>query len=184
MPIKVCPQCGRKFKRTPSYFAKYPNAVCDQRCYSALRTGVPLVDHEKVFWEKVEKSDGCWIWKGCINSSGRGTLSVLADHWLASRYAWFLTNGPIPQGKLVCHHCDNGLCVRPSHLFLGTTKTNREDAARKKRLRYTPQKLTRGMAELIRQIYKGGDWTYPMLAVQFNVSKTHISSIIRGRYWK
>lgn len=32
---------------------------------------------------------------------------------------------------LVCHDCDNKLCVRPDHLFVGTQSDNMQDWTRK-----------------------------------------------------
>lgn len=49
--------------------------------------------------------------------------------------AWMLFRGEIPEGMLICHHCDNTLCVNPDHLFVGTHKTNSDDKYRKGRAR-------------------------------------------------
>lgn len=46
-----------------------------------------------------------------------------------------LINGPIRDGLYVLHKCDNRLCVRVDHLFLGTQKENLADMRSKGRSR-------------------------------------------------
>lgn len=53
----------------------------------------------------------------------------------AHRAAWIRAHGPIPKGLVVCHKCDNGLCVNIDHLFLGTMKDNMQDCSRKGRIK-------------------------------------------------
>jgi len=53
----------------------------------------------------------------------------------AHRLAWRLSRGEIPYGMQVLHKCDNGLCINPDHLFLGTQKDNVDDCIRKGRFR-------------------------------------------------
>jgi hypothetical protein len=44
-------------------------------------------------------------------------------------------NGRVPAGLRVLHRCDVGMCVNPSHLFIGTAKDNTADMIAKGRFR-------------------------------------------------
>ncbi len=86
------------------------------------------------FWVCVERSGDCWNWTGDA-PGGYGYLwlpgvSGRLRETAAHRLAWMLSSGyRIPSGRLICHHCDNPLCVRPSHLYCGTRKDNRRDTS-------------------------------------------------------
>lgn len=85
------------------------------------------------FWDKVNKTDDCWLWTAGT-SSGYGTIRGLDQKSVgAHRLSWELAHGPIPDDLQVLHECDNKLCVRPSHLFLGTQLDNMRDMVAKGR---------------------------------------------------
>ena len=88
---------------------------------------------EEMFWSKVNKTLGCWIWKGYVTKGGYGTLTVNSITTFAHRFSWELHNGPIPYGLYVLHKCDNPSCVNPSHLYLGTQADNLVDMVQRNR---------------------------------------------------
>lgn len=77
------------------------------------------------FWDRVEKTDTCWLWTGPLKPTGYGTqVSVRGVLYSPHRYAWIETNGSIPDGLQIDHKCRNRRCVRPSHLRVVNQRTN------------------------------------------------------------
>lgn len=119
------------------------------------------------FWQRVQKSDGCWLWRGVVSNGGYGTMGVkgLGRPVAAHRISYVLhTKATLPPGMCVLHRCDNRLCVNPAHLFLGTHDDNMLDMVAKGRAaRRTKDVCLRGhdrvpgggqCAECVRERYR------------------------------
>ncbi len=86
------------------------------------------------FWSRVTKTDTCWIWQGKPQiNTGYGRMFFNHKEHLAHRLAYMIQYQIDPFPYDVLHTCDNPLCVKKEHLFLGNAKTNAEDRQNKLR---------------------------------------------------
>lgn len=132
-------------------------------------------------------SSGCWEWAGARDNrqGGYGTLAVGTGRpMVASRAAHLAWVGPIPEGEVVCHECDNPPCINPDHLFLGDRAANNADMATKKRSangqRKSNHKLSDPEVAEIRARYGAGGISQKALAAEYGVCQQLVSSIVRG----
>jgi hypothetical protein len=156
------------------------------------------------FLAKVKKGEGdsCWNWTGSKSGSGYGQF------WFDGKLIpahWFLLETK-PTGKQeACHACDNRLCVRPDHIFLGSHRDNMMDmiskgrhnvealskncrimllARKTKKGKELPQsKVTNEIALEIRLARKEYG-VLERLSQKFGISKATVSDIRNGRTWK
>jgi hypothetical protein len=80
-----------------------------------------------------EPNTGCWLWLGHMHRGGYGQLTRNNRTLKAHRVAYEDAHGLIPDGALVCHHCDTPLCVNPEHLYVGTWQSNMDDRVKRGR---------------------------------------------------
>lgn len=82
------------------------------------------------FWEKVRKTDECWLWSAGTNQYGYGLFWYRTGMVSAHRFAYELERGQIPPGHELDHRpsCPKH-CVRPDHLRPASRKQNQENLA-------------------------------------------------------
>ncbi len=78
----------------------------------------------KRFWNKVEKTETCWLWAAYISTNGYGYFNLDGRPTQAHRVAFELTRGPIPDGLVTDHLCRVRHCVNPDHLEPVTHREN------------------------------------------------------------
>lgn len=151
------------------------------------------------FWAKVRKDpDGCWRWTASADG-GYGQIVFgrrgQQRRWGAHRFSWVLHCGQIPRGLGVLHTCDNGLCVNPEHLYLGTQGDNNRDMVARGRSckgRIIPRicgsgnpnsRLTEEDVRDVLRRYRAGE-RQAALAHAFGVGKSTIGHLVRGETWR
>ncbi len=162
-------------------------------------------DRVAAFWHFVDKSQhpqDCWLWTGSKLADGYGRIKFQGQAIKAHRLSWILHFGEIPDGLLVCHRCDNRLCVNPEHLFLGTSAENMADMVAKKRnifgdnhwTRQHPERLKRGIEHhktkltpdeirQIRSLFQSGVCRNK-IAASFGINWSTVDRIVNKKLWK
>lgn len=140
------------------------------------------------FVSKVAAPDvrGCRNWTGTRNKWGYGYFWLNGKMRRAHKVAWETVNGPVPDGALIMHRCDNPACVNPDHLSLGSQQDNNDDMQRKGRNRQ-PQGERHGSARLTAddvQIIRRSQEQSSVLARQFGVSYYTVRKIRLGLKWR
>lgn len=195
MPQVDCPGCGSRFQVYPYKLKNGRNPFCTRHCAAIHRKHRPYQTKSPTerFWKYVTKSKDCWVWKGSIATNGYG-LFHLTDNPLhyrtifAHRFSYQHHFGPIPDGILVLHHCDNRPCVNPSHLFLGTHFDNAKDAASKNRHTHGAMVGTSKLTDLIvlqiRTLIDSKVYPRTQIANHFGVNRSTIDGIANHSLWK
>jgi hypothetical protein len=177
-------ECGHEIRTTKDFHGE-THAVSRRcrECYlAAMGTDAEIV---RRFWSFVRRDDSCWEWTGCIRPNGYGQMMVKGKPRKAHRLSYEINFGPIPAGKMVCHHCDNRKCVNPYHLFIGESIDNHADMHQKGRgaigTKNGQSKLTEDDVRTIRD--SAAVVSRRALATRFGVSQAMIGRVVRGESW-
>lgn len=159
---RTCAVCGASFTRLASALRNAPLLYCSVACGGAARIRENPVAQR--FWAKVDRRgpDDCWPWTANMGSDGYGKFWIDGTSKHASRVAWSLTFGVIPDSTpLVCHRCDNPRCCNPAHLFLGTARDNTRDMHEKGRAAMGERHFSHLHPELLPRGERHGSRTKP-----------------------
>ncbi len=146
----------------------------------------------EAYWDKVDKRgpDECWEWIGAREKlKGYGLFGTkrISKSTKAHRIAWELEHGEIPEGLLVCHHCDNPPCCNPRHLFIGTPLDNTTDSVKKDRHnrgeRHPDARLKDEDIHNIFALNQEGK-THQEIGEALRIEGSYVSQILSGRKWK
>lgn len=143
---------------------------------------------DQIFSNITVMPSGCWEWNLRRRDKGYGQVKVDGQMRDSHIVAHWLRNGPVPEGLLVCHHCDNPPCCNPEHLFVGTHQDNCDDKMKKgrhQRLRGEQcgtAKLTEEQVREIRRLRALG-MTNIAIGDRFGMSNQMISYICLRRNW-
>jgi hypothetical protein len=146
----------------------------------------PLAQRFARFVQKADDPSGCWLWTGSMcNHYGQIGNGADARPLLAHRASWLITHGPIPDGLYVLHRCDNGRCVNPAHLFLGTQRQNIHDMIAKGRDRITGERAHQAIltSDQVREIRRSTE-SARVIAKRLGVAFQTISDVRRRKNWK
>lgn len=163
-------------------------------------------------WAKVNKNGPvpahrpdlgpCWLWTGAVNKNGYGSIGRGGKKGPTANMhvvAFEVQFGPVPEGKMVLHHCDVKLCAR--HVYAGTHARNMQDRQERGRtasgersgVHTKPQafpvgsarghaKLTEEQVRSLRQEHAAGA-TQVALCEKYGVSSGNMSLIVRNKRW-
>ena len=137
--------------------------------------------------------DECWEWQGAKKKEGYGRLRrpgqasrLHCGELIAHRAVYELANGPIPEGLVVMHICDNPPCCNPAHLRLGTLALNNLDKVRKGRQPHhrgeaNPNaKVSAADVLAIRELYRTTHQSQAEIGARFGLKQPQVSRIIRA----
>lgn len=91
--------------------------------YKGIKIKVSRKSWQERFWEKVNKTDTCWLWTSS-KTRGYGTFNKNGKNQYAHRVCFELFKEPIKKGFHLDHLCRTPLCCNPDHLEIVTPLEN------------------------------------------------------------
>lgn len=139
-----------------------------------------------------DKLGPCLEWSGATKNDNRPYRKHNKKNIYIHREEYEKAYGPIPEGMVVRHKCDNTLCVRLSHLELGTQKDNIEDMWNRGRAitsygeNHGRTHLSEDDVRYIRKTYRKYSRNANLITLgkQFGIDPSVVKDIVDMNTWK
>jgi len=176
----ICDTCGQTFLRNRSESRGQATMFCSVACRVGHQDTAQRFERKYI----PEPNSGCWLWTASIGGGGYGMFWINEKQVGAHRAAYELFVRKPHDADVVCHTCDNKLCVNPAHLFVGTPADNSADMVAKNRQSKGEgrpnSKINRETAALVlASPLSDAEW-----AARLGVSKGTINHIRHRRNWR
>lgn len=132
----------------------------------------------------LDSKTGCVNWTAGVQSMGYGTFTFRRRHHLAHRAAYELAKGPIPDGMVVMHSCDNPRCCNPDHLSAGTDQDNKNDCVAKERHVFGETHPTAKLKAIEVLAIRADSRPQRAIAKDYGISQRQVSTIKTHSQWR
>ncbi len=126
----------------------------------------------ELFWDKVTKTNLCWVWTGSLTAQGYGLYTVgwgrNKKTYRAHRMAYELCVQDIPDGLELDHLCRVHNCVNPKHLEAVTHRVN----------------CQRGSRSQNKKTHCGKNHEFTEVNTKFSKGKRACRACARDRYYR
>lgn len=173
---KPCEQCGALYTDLISQIGRYCSKPCTDRAKIQ-----PVATR---FWSKVGPPDanGCRDWLAGLTHDGYGKFWRNGQTIHASKAAYELVYGPVPEDKpYVCHTCNRPPCCEPTHLYADTEEGNSRYMVDQGR--HGTTKLTAAEVLDMRSRRAAGERPI-VLARAFSMSLPQVYAILSRKSWQ
>lgn len=186
-----CEKCGDLFHPLTAEINRGKGRFCSQACGRPVHPARPIADR---FFDGIGRKtpSGCILWAKSVKNGWHGQIGSGGGPrkskrmLVASRVAYELMVGPIPEGLGVLHRCDNPRCINPVHLFVGTQTDNMADMTAKGRQAKGEKchnaKLDADKVREIRRRSAAGE-VHRSIAKSLGISNASVTLIVHRQRW-
>lgn len=118
--------------------------------------------------------EDCFEWPNGKTAAGYGQMTIRGKVEYAHRVFYEAAHGPIPEGHVVRHTCDNPPCVNPNHLVSGTQLENMADMVARGR---SGKLLTPDQEAEVRARHAAGE-SFDSMAPDFGASSVTVGAAV------